>query len=737
MNRMVGVSPDFRRRFALHVLVPLSGLLVAITAALTFVVVSTTTRTDTDSINEERAIIQVAIAGSLRDLGAQQRSVALSRPVARAAADASLDAAWLNENVGTWLHDMFRHDRVFIVDGSGEALYAAIQGAQVAATRYGDLGAYLRNTVAEVGASGEQHVGLLRFGAQPAAVAVARIGHVDLPGRPGHDNADRPSRLLVNLKMLDDGYLADLSRDSMLSDLRFSAVDDASDAERSIALRQASGESIGYLVWRPDLPGTKMRAAIMPFMLAVLAVLVLAMGLLARRLWKSALRLSQSVIELRASEAQAQHLAFHDVLTGLPNRALFDQRLAEALAATQPGERVGLLLLDLDRFKQVNDTLGHHAGDAYLKQAAMRLSALARPGDTVARLGGDEFVLIRPGMAERTDAEDLACAVAAAIRKPFHLRGNEIFGSTSIGIAVAPDDAQDRVDLMRRADIAMYAAKREGRDRFRCFEPDMDETVKKRQVIADELRIALLDAKGLDVHYQPQVNPSGAIVGLEALVRWTHPVRGAITPDEFIPVAEETGLIVPLGEWILRQACGTARQWPGLFMAVNLSPVQLRSPDFALRAIEIVEAGHCNPSQIELEVTEGILVGDDPVSNLALARLRRAGFKVALDDFGTGYSSLSYLRRFEVDKIKIDRSFTQNLCSDANSAAIVGSVVALGRAMGITVTAEGVETTHQMTALVDAGCDELQGFLFSRAVPASCLAALFKEREVALAASLP
>ncbi|WP_420223534.1 putative bifunctional diguanylate cyclase/phosphodiesterase [Pigmentiphaga litoralis] len=432
-----------------------------------------------------------------------------------------------------------------------------------------------------------------------------------------------------------------------------------------------------------------MRAAILPLLLVVLAVIVLAMGLLARRLWKSAVRLSQSVIELRASEAQAQHLAFHDVLTGLPNRALFDQRLAESLAATRPGERVGLLLLDLDRFKQVNDTLGHHAGDAWLKQAAARLSALARPEDTVARLGGDEFVLIRPRMTERTDIEALARAIVDAIRKPFYLLGNEIFGSTSIGIAIAPDDGQDRVDLVRRADIAMYAAKREGRDRYRRFEPAMDETVKRRQVIADDLRVALLDARGLDVHYQPQVDGRGAVVGLEALVRWTHPVRGTITPDEFIPVAEETGLIMPLGEWILRQACRTARQWPQWFMAVNLSPVQLRSADFAMRAIEIVEAEHCNPSQIELEVTEGVLVGEDPVSNMALARLRRAGFKVALDDFGTGHSSLSYLRRFEVDKIKIDRSFTQNLCSDANSAAIVGSVVALGRAMGITVTAEG------------------------------------------------
>mgnify|MGYP003575654851 CR=1 FL=1 len=731
---MVGMSPDFRRRFLLHVLLPLTGLLLSITAALTFVVQSTTGHSDADSINEERAIIQVAIAGSLRDLGAQQRSVALWQPLARALASPPVDAAWLNENVGGWLHDMFRHDRVFIVNESGTALYAAVNGAQVPPRRYDDLRPFLRAMLPEVAASGEQPVSLLKIGPRPAAVAVARISDADPPER---ERSARTTHLLVNLRMLDDGYLADLARDSMLSDLRFSTGDTTSDAEHSMPLRQASGGPVGHLIWRPDLPGTRMRATLLPLMLAVLALIVIAIGMLARRLWKSAVRLSQSVIELRASEAQAQHLAFHDVLTGLPNRALFDQRLAESLAATHQGERVGLLLLDLDRFKQINDTLGHHAGDAYLKQAAARLSALARPGDTVARLGGDEFVLIRPGLTDRTDVDALARDIGAAIRKPFHLLGSEIFGSTSIGIAVAPDDGQDRVDLMRRADIAMYAAKREGRDRYRYFEPDMDETVKKRQVIADQLRIALLDAHGLDVHYQPQVDGHGAVVGLEALVRWTHPVRGVITPDEFIPVAEETGLIVPLGEWILRQACRTAREWPRLFMAVNLSPVQLRSADFAVRAIDIVEAEHCNPSQIELEVTEGILVGEDPDSNQALARLRRAGFKVALDDFGTGYSSLSYLRRFEVDKIKIDRSFTQNLCSDANSAAIVGSVVALGRAMGITVTAEGVENTHQMTALVDAGCDELQGFLFSRAVPASSLAALLTEQEGVLSAAAP
>ena len=339
------------------------------------------------------------------------------------------------------------------------------------------------------------------------------------------------------------------------------------------------------------------------------------------------------------------------------------------------------------------------------------------PEDSVARLGGDEFAVLMQNATE-AGATDLTRRILADVRAPFDLLGGRAFVGASIGVSMAPRDGTTRSELLRKADIALYRAKDLGRNQYSFFAPEMDETLKAKAVIEEDLRAALADSDQLQVHFQPQID-SGTqqLVGVEALVRWNHPAKGPVSPQIFVPVAESTGLIVPLGEWVLKQACRAARQWPSLSIAVNLSPKQFRGADFAERVIDLVRRADVDPAQIELEVTEGVLIEDDGRVQKAIGKLRAAGFRIALDDFGTGYSSLSYLQRFAVDKIKIDRSFVANIGEGSDSTAIVNAVVTLGRSMGLTVNAEGVETAAQRDFLRAAGCDEMQGFLFSKAVP--------------------
>ena len=428
----------------------------------------------------------------------------------------------------------------------------------------------------------------------------------------------------------------------------------------------------------------------------------------------------------RQAEARAEYLATRDALTGLPNRVLLADRGAQAiLQAARSRTQLALLLIDVDRFKLVNESLGHQAGDALIRDFGLRLSALTRSGDTIARLGGDEFAIIIES-AKRADLERLARRIIEDIRRPFEIVGTHAYVGVSVGIALAPTKSVERLELVRRADIALYGAKEGGRDTFRLFSMDMDASVKLRSAVEDELRDALATGTGLIVHYQPQVGHNGTIIGLEALVRWQHPTRGLVSPEQFVPVAEDTGLIVPLGEWVLRQACLAAKRWPHLFIAVNLSPVQFRDSRFFDTLMHLTRTTGAKPQSLQLEVTERVLVDDDDKVKQMLSRLRAAGFTIVLDDFGTGYSSLSYLRKFEVDKLKIDRSFVQHLGEASDSAAIVNAVLALGRAMGLQVAAEGVETAEQQRFLTGAGCREMQGFLFSEALPEDELALLLE-----------
>ncbi|RUV22513.1 EAL domain-containing protein [Mesorhizobium sp. M7A.F.Ca.MR.245.00.0.0] len=434
------------------------------------------------------------------------------------------------------------------------------------------------------------------------------------------------------------------------------------------------------------------------------------------------------VTERRRTEERMTHLAHHDTLTGLPNRSMFRERLDLALEATAVTP-LAIFSLDLDRFKAVNDTWGHPAGDWLLKSVAERLQrCLHNETDVVARFGGDEFVIIQFNFKGIANAEKLAKRIVETIGKPFRDKNREMHVGISLGIAVFPDDGGDADTLLRNADTALYRAKSEGRNQYRFFEPGMDAMVQARRALEIDLETAL-PRQEFDLDFQPIMNiASGEIVGAEALMRWHSPTRGTVAPDSFIPAAEETGLIVPLGEWALRKACTAAADWPaGLRVAVNVSAVQLKSGSFARSVISALAFSGVPADRLELEITETVLMDESEAVLRPLRQLRELGIRIALDDFGIGYSSLGYLRRFPVDKIKIDRSFIHDL-GNRDAAAIVRTVIGLGAELGITVTAEGVETEVQLDILRGNGCTEAQGYLIGVPSTAAEIQRLLKSR---------
>jgi diguanylate cyclase (GGDEF)-like protein len=426
----------------------------------------------------------------------------------------------------------------------------------------------------------------------------------------------------------------------------------------------------------------------------------------------------EDITDRKQSEDRVAYLAHYDALTGLPNRALFQDRLQQELGKIQSGEQIALLYIDIDEFKSVNDSLGHPVGDELLKGVALRLSRCVRENDLIARLSGDEFAIVQTGIENPADVTDLASRIYEAIRNPFECLGHQLVTDVSIGIAIAPADAGEPDRLLMKADLALYGAKADGRRTYRFFEPGMDARAKARLTLQRDLRQAMTDG-GFEVHYQPVVNlGSSEVTGCEALLRWHHPERGMVSPAEFIPVAEDTGLIGQLGEWVLTTACADAATWPDhLKVAVNVSPVQFRSPTFGLKVAAALSASGLAANRLELEITEAVLIRDDEAALTILHELRALGVRIALDDFGTGYSSLSYLQRFPFDKIKIDRCFVTDIAENDGSSAIVRAVVNIADARNMTTTAEGVETEQQRQLLHLLGCTEMQGYLFSRPRP--------------------
>ncbi len=774
------VQTDFNKRFRMRVLLPGAVILLVTAVLCGGALIAASRGTDSISLMGQQAEVWRAISGGLDDLSLAQESVGLCDQCIEKAAAADPDPAWLDENVGFRLFDLHNVHETYILDSKDRPIYASARRERTAPDAYAAVAPAVSRFVKLARGEIERPSGrgnlnerlpgaplapfeippvpgltvepivlypsvkttpsvlhstdLVRIGDRIAFVSVMPMVRVNAGRAP-----TAPSPVLVSLRYMDKEFLQQISRQNYLTDARVSDSPEPAAGEVSTpvvnsdallmdggAALVGSAEPLTTMFWKPMPAGAVVVGLLLlpaAAVFGVIALLVFLMSLRMRRLMKRddehLLELEQAHLELTAKEAQAHHLAYHDVLTGLPNRALFNDNAEQALTRARHGEKMAILLLDLDRFKNVNDRFGHFAGDALIQEVARRLSRVLDRPDAVARLGGDEFaILLQPDEIE-SGIDSILDQILEDLHRPYEILGNQAHVGVSIGVALAPEFGTDRTDLMRKADIALYRAKDEGRDCYRFFNESMDETVQLRAVLEADLREAIQTGAGLSVHYQPLIGSGGRrVTGLEALLRWHHPNRGWIPPQLFVPVAEETGLIGALGDWVLREACKVAREWPDLTIAVNLSPVQFCDEGFAERICALVRAEGVSARQLELEVTEGVVLDQNEAVRGALQRLRAEGFRIALDDFGTGYASLSYLRDFEVDRIKIDKSFIQNLGQNVDAGAIVTAVVTLGHAMGLQVTAEGVETSDQEDFLTAAGCNVLQGFLFSRAVPA-------------------
>jgi diguanylate cyclase (GGDEF)-like protein len=474
--------------------------------------------------------------------------------------------------------------------------------------------------------------------------------------------------------------------------------------------RKSSG--IGFIV----LAAAFIAYAIEQMFASTWAELAMGVGMIA-----CLLEDERETAELAAQEIE--HLAYHDPLTGLPNRPLFIDRLIVALAqASRDGQKLAVLFLDVDRFKDVNDSLGHTSGDALLKAVASRVRNSVREGDTVARFGGDEFTLLIPKIDQVDDVAKIAQKIIEALRVPFQLHEQDLFVSASIGVSIYPADGHDPETLVRNADTAMYRAKEQGRDSYQLYAPAMNARALERLALENLLRRAV-EHDELVLHYQPLIDTkSRAITGVEALVRWRHPELGLLLPAQFISVAEVSGVILPIGEWILRTACAQVREWQrrheSLMMSVNLSARQFQQPDLVDQVRRALEESGVEPWRLQLEITESHAMQNTESSIFTLRELKELGVRIAMDDFGTGYSSLNYLKRFPIDTLKLDQSFIRDITTDPADAAIVSAVIAMAHSLSIEVVAEGVETKEQLEFLARQNCDVIQGFLFSAPMPA-------------------
>nr|WP_255599478.1 bifunctional diguanylate cyclase/phosphodiesterase [Afifella sp. IM 167] len=659
-----------------------------------------------------------AIAEEVASLSQDQKSVASWDEAARRVrAD---DREWLHENIGLWMRDYFQHDRTIILSAKDEILVQArsdrLAGgpAEDMIAAFGPHLAALRSG-ATTGKQENARRGITLIDGRPAVVSAIQIvpHSARLAIRPGEEG------VLLSAVFLDSAFLQRLRSAYALSDARIRLTNTARAWETALPVTGGHGAPVAYLVWDPRLPGEHLLKAILPTALFTGLVVLFVVGLYARHIYRSS-------AALEASEVHARHLAYHDGLTGLPNRAHLLHRL-DRLLPFSGEDRAVLLFVDLDRFKEVNDTYGHQAGDEVIRQFAGRAERNLSGVDMLGRLGGDEFAVLLRGVASEEEVTAFAARILSCGFDPFLVPG----GSATIGVSVGYawlEPELSRSEVLRRADVALYAAKREGRGRFCAFSPETDAAMRTRRQLEDELRLALArGGEGLLVYYQPLLSArDGTFVGVEALVRWQHPRLGFVSPALFVPIAEESGLVSCLDQWVLVQACRDARAWPDLVLAVNVSPRSFERPGLAARIRTTLSAEGIHPRRLEVEVTESLLLAEHSRAQAELQTMRQSGIRIALDDFGTGYSSLSRLRTLKVDKVKIDRSFVMGLGETGGSTAIIDAVIDLGHALGVTVLAEGVETERQREHLRTAGCDELQGFLFSPPVPAEEISAMLE-----------
>ena len=650
------------------------------------------------------------------------------------------DSTWVDANIGRYFQNFLNFEASLLLDADNKPVTAYTKGKAVDPKLYASL---QRETVAEVAQL--RHNWQVRHAAGKSASTdsnhvgklIAMDGHIYIMGGSlllpdGANPALEQYRpfAAIGAHELDQQELIALSQRYMVSDISILKPGETRPkGSASVAFRDEDGRVLAELTWMPDTPGRTLFVRT----LGPILMISLGLGLIALVLLHQSQKAAEGLI---ASEAKAKHMALHDGLTGLPNRTLFADRLSQATERMKRiGGQVAVMCIGLDRFKDVNDTLGHLAGDELIRHNAARLNGIIRASDTLARLGGDEFVIIQSD-SDGHSAATLAKRVLDTLTGTVNLESGQVFSSCSIGVTLLHDGDLDPAEALRQADLALYRAKDQGRGQFAFFEVEMDATIKLRKTLEAGLREAI-NTETIDVVYQPQVDHFGQIVGVEALCRWTHPDRGPVSPAYFIPLAEECGLMNDLGYLVMRRAMHDAKTWPGLKVAVNVSATQLRTPDFLATVKTLLAEAAITASQIEIEITEGVLLNDDHSTQIVLRDLRHMGFSIALDDFGTGYSSLGYLSRYPVDKIKIDRSFVSNLGVDPEAEAVIRAIVKLSKALNLNIVAEGVETRAQKNILRQTGCTIIQGFLYSKPVAADIIGDILTRQGGKLAITEP
>jgi len=697
------------------------GIIVAVAIGCIVVAVLTSAqRADVVTLNREQQLIQRAVAAKgAHVLHELESAVATARATQRIRN--VYDGQWVDRAVGQWLQIFHNQDVVVLFDGNDEIKYTLFRDthggepidlrAELAANldlMRGRLSAMPNNALSAIALPDAAHPGrgtalMQKFRDRPAIVAAAAVGaDSDL----ARGNAGAP--IVMSVKYIDDGMLQDIGRSLQLPNLRKIDNPDAAADENVTTLSDGAGHVLASFAWQPTRPGREIVGSVVPFIAVALAGFALLVALIVRFMRRTA-------AEIRAGESQLRHLALHDPVCGLPNRVYFAERLETVIKEVHAGgPSAAVFYIDLDHFKDVNDTLGHHIGDELILNVTQRLSRIVRGDDLVARLGGDEFAIITTCPSDSYSLQAIAGRIIAAVCAPYAISGHNIIIGASIGIAAIDRRSHAAADILRYADMALYRAKNEGRNRACIYDAAMDADLSNRKLLEGDLLHAIKN-DGLEAAYQPIVNAAGdTVVGVEALARWNHPTMGEIPPTQFIPIAEHSGLIIELGEWMLRRACLDGRAWPKLTVSVNVSPLQFRRSDFVDIVERILTETDFDAHRLELELTESTLLGNLEIAELSMLRLKAIGVRFALDDFGTGYSSLLYLRRFPFDKLKIDSSFVRSIEKAPDAAAIVHAVVSLGRGLGMKVTAEGVESAEQHLFLRAAGVHSMQGFRFGK-----------------------
>jgi diguanylate cyclase (GGDEF)-like protein len=642
-----------------------------------------------------------------------------------------LNWAYSASNVGPSLWENYRADFLAVMGPEKRTSYMVVRGQLVPGEVDNVLHGGIRELVERARQAGTETVpvtGFLTAGDDPVLAVAAVIA-------TGSDSSVKmvpgPASVLVLAFRLTPERLAALAARFFVPDLRLANLKTVDDPIWTVSTEDGLG--LVALSWTPERPGDELLTRVLPWVGAAAIFLVLLTFLVVRHSLSAARALRSSSVQLEEAHRHAQHLAMHDALTGLPNRIMLGRVLSEMLASRRPDQCVGLLYLDLDRFKPVNDALGHPAGDAVLTEFSRRLRSAAGANDLVARIGGDEFVVATKSPACASEVEALSKAICAIVIDPVVVGDAEIEVGVSVGVALAPSDAESADELIRMADIAMYRAKSGNGGGHLFYSPDMNNQVAARRAMEVDMRRAIASDEFV-VHFQPRFNTQTLdIVSIEALARWEHPTRGLLAPGEFIALAEEAGLIAHIDRAVLRKACATIVRYPEIAVSVNLSPAHFRTGDVPKIIAEVLAQTGLPAARLELEITEGVLLEDTDKARSQLEQLKSLGVTLAMDDFGTGYSSLGYLQTFPFDRLKIDRAFVARLEQTGDARAIVQAIIGLGRALGLAVTAEGVETAEQLKVLQADGCGEVQGFLLARPMPEEALAELMtapRERDL-------